>query len=166
METINTTLAGVTLSNWLGLSGAVLTTIGVVVTLIGTRRFRTWLASRRSDVPKASGGATGTVSMTGKARGRVGPPAEGITLEWVYETHQRQIDGLAAEIDSHGHPAIDEQIARAQLNTDNVRTEMVKRFEGINNEAARAEAWSIRGLVLVGSGALLQLGAVVAAGFA
>jgi hypothetical protein len=43
---------------------------------------------------------------------------------------------------------------------------MVKRFEGINNEAARAEAWSIRGLVLVGSGALLQLGAVVAAGFA
>jgi hypothetical protein len=104
--------------------------------------------------------------MVGKARGRVGPPAEGITLEWVYETHQRQIDGLAAEIDRHGHPAIDEQIARAELNTDNVRTEMVKRFEGINNEAARAEAWSIRGLVLVGSGALLQLGAVVAAGFA
>jgi len=153
-----------TLANGLGLAGAFLTTVGVLITLLGTRRFRTWLAARRSGPVHAAGGSVAGVGvLAGKARGRSGPPAEGLTLEWVYETHQQQIDALGAEIDTHRHPGIDRDIARVAKTAEDVRADALRRIEDLDTAAAKAEKWNIWGLVVVGAGAALQVSAFVVA---
>lgn len=151
------------LANGLGLAGAVLTTVGVLITLSGTRRFRTWLDARRPATVELSATAAEESEGAGTIRVRTGPPAEGLTLEWIHEEHQRQIDALAEEISRHGHPKIDRDIARVEKAAKNVRADALKRIEDLDSEAAKAEKWNIWGLVVVGVGAALQVSAFVVA---
>ena len=98
-----------------------------------------------------------------QGRVKVGPPDGVFTLEWLAEDHQRQIDALAQTLDVHGHPKLDKTIASVETNSDKGRAELLARFEDLDREAGKAEAWNVRGLVVAGAGAALQVGAVAAA---
>jgi hypothetical protein len=156
-------LLAVAASVWLGLGGATFSALGVFLALIGTRTIRAWLASRLPPEAK-SGGATGKITVATKARGKAGPGAgqEWSAEEWI-AVLDRRIDGLAAEIDAHGHPPIDREIAAARKEIVSARSLMDRGFADLDAKGAKAERWNLWGLILAGIGALLQIGALVAA---
>ena len=151
----------------LGLAGGALSATGVFLALVGTSkvragvvRFVEWV--HPGPVEIRTGSATIVLeAATVKARGRVGPGPDGWTNEEWHEHLEGRIDQLAVEFDHHDHPEIEKLADRLSASDAETRRMFEEKLTELASDAATSERWNVWGLGLAGTGALVQLTAVV-----
>ena len=169
MPDVARTILAITTSEGWGLGGSIVTTIGVAVTLWGTRTTRNAFDQIRRAIlgprPVSVTASPATISVTASILTPTVKASPGDDQEWSDEEWQtefeRRIDAIVARLDSHDHHRTEKSIKKLESEDERIRADVDSKLEALDDEAKEAERWNVAGLILVLIGAFLQVVALV-----
>lgn len=147
-------------------AAAIVTAIGVLLTLIATKTFRSsienlraWTASRDVSVPVGVVVATeaARVVIDAKGRGTAQPGPEDWSDERWHAELDGRIDSLAAELGRHDHKKTTRSIEQLRAADEEIRADLDSKLEDLEGDLTTADRWNVGGLALVLLGAILQV---------
>lgn len=139
----------------------ILTTIGVGLSLFGTRTFKKAILRHlirpfRQPQRKAGGSrAAITISAAGSGYALPSRQKNQTAIDHQLALVNAKIDHLFTRISEHGHHAMEREIAELRMQDDQTRDSITSSIERLAEQAIRADQWNALGLLLVLVGAAL-----------